>query len=315
MTRSNAARTANWAFLRNCDPYDFYEKTGSLTAEISAHSGRGPWTAGRRKKDKSVEFVMLAHDMKRLILVSVMIVIFAGVFCSPGGGQVTPEKQVSSVDSTANPEKHHWKKDLKHYLAKVQPWLDRYGYAAVFVAVMVEGCGIPAPGQTLLMAGSFAAAAKELNIVALLLVTMIAALLGNSLGYFLGRWGGRAILYKFKVNEQRMGRIEALFSRYGGGVILIARFLDGLRQLNGITAGILEMPWWLFTVYNVLGAVLWTCFWGLGLFYLDENIYAFHRAFDHVRLWIALAVILSFALLTIYVLRRRNRNTDPARRK
>jgi len=246
-----------------------------------------------------------AHGMRRLILAGLMIVVLTGLCCSPGDGQVTPERQVDAFDSTANPEKHHLVKDLEHYLAKVQPLLDRYGYAAVFVAVLVEGFGIPAPGQTLLMAGSFAAAAKELNIVALLLVTMIAALSGNSLGYLLGRWGGRAILYKLKVNEQRLQRIEALFSRYGGGVILAARFLDGLRQLNGITAGILEMRWWHFTVYNVLGAVLWTCFWGLGLFYLDENIYALHRAFDNIRLWIALAAIISFALLIFYLLRRR----------
>lgn len=242
-----------------------------------------------------------------------MIPVFlAALCCSPGGTQINPEREISRVESTSPPEKHHSVKDIEHYLAKVQPLLDHYGYAAVFVAVLVEGFGIPAPGQTLLMAGSFAAAAGELSLAALLLVTSAAALLGNTLGYLLGRWGGRAVLYKLRVNEQRMERLESSFSRYGGGLILIARFLDGLRQLNGITAGILEMPWWTFTFYNFLGALLWTCFWGLGLYFLDENIYLLHHAFSHIRPWAALAAVLSFTLLIFYLLRRRKRNSGAA---
>ena len=244
----------------------------------------------------------------------VSFILLAALLATPVFGLAAEQQVVGNPNSEAvshpGAEKHHIMKDLEHYLAKVKPLLDRYGYAAVFVAVMIEGCGIPAPGQTLLMAGSLAAASKQMNMGLLLTVAVAAAILGNTLGYFLGRWGGRAILNKFRVNEQRMERVEKLFSRYGGGVILFARFLDGLRQLNGIVAGILEMPWWHFTFFNVLGAFLWTFFWGLGLFYLDENIYLFHLALQHLGILVPALAVISFILLIIYLLRRRDANHE-----
>lgn len=247
--------------------------------------------------------------MKRLSIIILLSALLLGSFCGAEAAKASSHQPLDSTAAQPAPPKHHVMKDLKHYLAKVQPLLDKYGYAAVFVAVLVEGCGIPAPGQTLLMAGSIAAANSELSIVWLLLVTAFAALLGNSIGYLLGRSGGQAILRKLKVNEKRLERVENLFSRYGGGVILVARFVDGLRQLNGITAGLLEMRWWHFSIYNVLGAILWTCFWGLGLYYLDENIYAFHRVFMHLATWLAIAVIMAFVVLIVYLIYHRDAKT------
>lgn len=215
----------------------------------------------------------------------------------PPSPAITSTSPASDHQSTA--------REVDRYLAKVKPLLDRYGYAAVFAAVMVEGCGVPAPGQTLLLAGSLAAADGQLHLALLLLVATAAAFLGNSVGYLLGRWGGRPLLHKFKVNEQHLQRVEGLFSRRGGGLIIVSRFLDGLRQLNGIVAGMLRMPWWVFTGYNLLGAVLWSFFWGLGPFFLDRHIYALHQFFDRFRLWIALPAVACFVLFVVYLLRRK----------
>ncbi len=196
-------------------------------------------------------------------------------------------------------------------LAKVQPLLARYGYGAAFAAVMVEGMGIPTPGQTLLMAGALEAAEGRMNIAVLLFVVTAAAALGNSVGYAIGRWGGRVALNKLKVNSQRQQRLEDLFKQRGGLVILLARFLDGLRQLNGIVAGVLQMPWWTFTAYNVAGAILWTCSWGLGTYFLGRDLHFiaafFHR---HSRLLYVLSVI-AFAALLMYMLRLRKEHSDP----
>lgn len=190
-------------------------------------------------------------------------------------------------------------------LAKVQPLLERYGYGAAVLAVMVEGMGIPTPGQTLLMAGALEAAQGRMNIVLLLVFVTTAATIGNSIGYVIGRWGGRVVLNKLKVNQERQQHLDDLFKRRGGIVILLARFLDGLRQLNGIVAGILKMPWWTFTAYNVAGALLWTCAWGLGTFYLGRDIHViaafFHR---HAGLLYVLSVI-AFVVLVFYLLRSR----------
>jgi membrane protein DedA with SNARE-associated domain len=157
-------------------------------------------------------------------------------------------------------------------IARVRPLLERYGYPAIFVAVGVEGMLIPAPGQTLLTAAAIDAAHGGLNIVAIIALALLAAALGNSIGYLIGRVGGRPLLKKLPISEARLDRVDALFRRHGGLFILVARFFDGSRQLNGVMAGMLEMPWWRFTFWNVLGAVIWVAVWGLGTYWLDRDI-------------------------------------------
>lgn len=198
-------------------------------------------------------------------------------------------------------------------IAGVQPLLDHYGYGAAVVAVVVEGMGIPAPGQTLLMASALEAAAGRMNIAFVLFLVTAAATVGNSIGYLVGRWCGRVALNKLRVDPQRQQRLDDLFKRRGGIVILFARFLDGLRQLNGIVAGIVRMPWWTFTAYNVAGALLWTCSWGLGTYYLGRDIHVFTAFFHrHGRLLYVLGLIAVVALLT-YLLRSRIVKSDEGR--
>lgn len=199
---------------------------------------------------------------------------------------------------------HRLLHDVQHEIAVVEPLLDQYGYSAVFVAVGVEGFGIPAPGQTLLIAGAVTAADQnQLRIDWLLFTAFLAALSGNSLGYLIGRRGGRALLRRFRVSERHLQRVEQGFTRYGGGLIIIARFFDGLRQLNGIAAGLLEMPWWRFTLYNALGAALWVGFWGLGIYTLDENLHVILAAVDHLNPWVAtitLAGVIGLILILLH---------------
>ena len=195
-------------------------------------------------------------------------------------------------------------------LARVQPLLQRYGYGAAFAAVMAEGMGIPTPGQTLLMAGALEAAEGRMSIALLLILVTTAATLGNSVGYAIGRWGGRAALNKLNVNPQRQQRLEDLFTRRGGLVVLLARFLDGLRQLNGIVAGVLQMPWWTFTAYNLAGALLWTCSWGLGTYYLGRDIH-FIAAFLHRHRPLLLVLgAIAFVALLVYLLRTRKVSSE-----
>jgi len=210
------------------------------------------------------------------------------------GRAKAPEPQVERV-----------KHNLEHAVARVQPWLHRYGYPVVFLTIMVEGVGIIAPGQTFLIAAALAAAHGNLNIVWVLLWALMAAVLGNSLGYLLGRWGGRRLLARFKVRGDRLARLEGYFARYGQGVVLIARFFDGLRQLNGIVAGMLKMPWGVFTTVNVLGAVLWTGVWGLGAYFLGREIHHYHLAFKKIEPWVAALSLLAFVALLVHLLRHR----------
>jgi len=193
--------------------------------------------------------------------------------------------------------------DLAEAAARVAPLLDRYGYPVLFAAILVEGMGIPAPGQTLLIAASLAAGRGDLGIVWVMVWSFTAALLGNSMGYLIGLRGGRPLLRRFRVNETHLQRMETVFARAGKGIILVARFIEGLRQLNGIVAGLLRMPWAIFTWFNILGAVLWVGFWALGSYFLEREISQVHFTLQQAEPWIAgltVALVLSLVVYALY---------------
>lgn len=192
--------------------------------------------------------------------------------------------------------------EFEHAMGKVQPLLDRYGYLAVFGAVLVEGFGLVAPGQTLLMAAAFTAARGGLNLILVLGLAFTAAIVGNSLGYLLGARGGRPLLGKLGLKEERLQRLEGYFNRYGQGIVVAARFFDGLRQLNGIVAGLLRMPWKSFTICNILGAALWTGVWGLGTYALEKEIARIHLSLRQVEPLIVIGVLLGVLAALLYVL-------------
>ena len=160
---------------------------------------------------------------------------------------------------------------FEHYLTIAKPWLEHYGYFALFGGVFVEGFGLPAPGETLIIAAALLAGQGDMQLAAVLLTAWLAAVLGDNLGYLLGRWGGRRLFLKIGVKEDHLARVEGFFKRYGGGLVVAARFFEILRQLNGVVAGSMRMPWWRFVTFNALGAALWVGFWGGGVFLLGKH--------------------------------------------
>jgi len=221
---------------------------------------------------------------------------------SPGGAQDQALSPTASTWSTEGRQvAHRLLRDIEGAVDRVEPWLQRYGYGAVFALVGVEGFGIPAPGQTILEAGAVAAAAPDarLRIGWLLLAAFLAAALGNTLGYWIGRAGGRPLLRRLRFSERRLGRVEAGFDRYGGWLIVFARFFDGPRQLNGIAAGILEMPWARFTVFNLMGAALWVSFWGLGVYYIDLHLDGLVALIRRINPWMAAATVAVLGALAV----------------
>lgn len=227
-----------------------------------------------------------------------MLVGWCLFWLSASGWAVAPPAPVTPPAETLS---HRLLEKVQHDIASVKPWLDRYGYGAIFVAVGVEGFGIPAPGETVLVASALDATSPTgLNIGGLLLTAFLAAALGNSLGYWIGHRGGRALLQRFRVDERHLQKIERGFGRYGGGLIVIARFFDGLRQLSGIAAGILKMPWWTFTLFNVLGAALWVGCWGLGVYYLDEHLHAILAIVRRLNPWVAAMTLTGLMLVLVW---------------
>jgi membrane protein DedA with SNARE-associated domain len=194
---------------------------------------------------------------------------------------------------------------LRAHVAAAAPILERWGYLAVFVAVAVEGFGIPAPGQTLLMAGALAAAGGALHIGLLLAVALAATLMGSAIGFALGRWGGRLLFLRLRVAESRLRDLERRFERWGALVVVVGRFVDGLRQLNAPLAGALAMPPWTFALANVAGALLWVGVWGFGTWLIEEDMGRIVRLARTLQPWLLVAVGLGVALAAVHLVRRR----------
>ncbi len=190
------------------------------------------------------------------------------------------------------------------------PILNSYGYLAVGGLLFLEDFGIPVPGETILIAAAVYAGAGQLNIAVVVLVGFLAAVAGDNVGFAIGHFGGRALVLRFGryvfLTEARLGKAESFFGRHGGKVVTIARFVEGLRQANGIVAGLAKMPWRRFLLFNTLGAAIWVGAWS-AVGYLAGNhldaIYAQVKRYE-LYLLIALAVVV-IALVAWHLLRRR----------
>ena len=137
-----------------------------------------------------------------------------------------------------------------------------WGYWTVVIALLLENAGVPVPGETILLFASFLAFTEQkLRLPYIILAGIAACTVGDNLGYLIGHYGGRPLLerYKhfFRIPDHTIHRGERLFQHYGAVTIFFARFIFGMRIIAGPLAGVLNMPWKQFVVFNFLGAVTW----------------------------------------------------------
>jgi membrane protein DedA with SNARE-associated domain len=165
---------------------------------------------------------------------------------------------------------------FQQYLASAGPFLHHYGYFAVGLGIFAESVGLPLPGETLLVAAAVLASQGHMNPVILILTAWATAVMGDNLGYWIGRKGGRPLVLKYGIRigitERRFNRVERFLLKYGRPAVAIARFVIIARQLNGLVAGAIRMPWWQFFLYNCIGALLWVSVWGLGVFFFGRHL-------------------------------------------
>jgi membrane protein DedA with SNARE-associated domain len=190
----------------------------------------------------------------------------------------------------------------------LQGTLHHWGYLAVGLFLFLEDFGVPLPGETMLIAASLYAGTGHLNVWLVAIVGFAAAVLGDNLGYVIGRKGGRRLIERFGkyvfVTPTRLDRAEAFFENHGGKVVTIARFVEGLRQLNGIIAGTVEMPWRRFLFFNVIGAALWVATW-TSLGYLAGNHV---ETIAHDFTYFAIGVAALAVVVVLWHLRQRRKH-------
>ncbi len=191
----------------------------------------------------------------------------------------------------------------------LEPLLNSYGYLAVFALVFVEDFGVPVPGETILIAAAVYAGAGRLNIVVVLLLGLVAAVLGDNLGYVIRRKAGRAAVLRWGryvlLTPERLDTAEGFFARHGSKIVAVARFIAGLRQANGIVAGLTRMHWLRFLAFNALGATLWVAAWCLAGYLAGQKI---QLLYDTVTRFGLYAALLALGIGVALVLRHRFRD-------
>ncbi len=202
---------------------------------------------------------------------------------------------------------------LPGVFAALAPVLDQHGYLAVAGFIMVEDFGVPVPGETILIAAAVYAGAGRLNIVAVVLLAVTAAVIGDNIGYGLGRFGGRKVVLRFGryvfLTEKRLDAAEAWFDQHGGKVVIISRFIEGLRQANGWVAGITGMRWARFVIFNSIGAVLWVGTWVSVGYVSGRHIDTVYATMTRYLVYVVGAAVLVLLVLVVRHLRGRSHDT------
>jgi membrane protein DedA with SNARE-associated domain len=158
----------------------------------------------------------------------------------------------------------------------------QYGYLAVFVGLLAEGAGIPLPGETLLLIASALASRRSgLNIGWIAFVAFCTTCAGDNIGFCVGRSGGQALLDRFgrklHIGPGTLQRGRDFISRHGAMGVFCARFIAGLRVLNGLVAGSLLMSWPRFFLFDILGAACWVgLICSIGYFFGDRLSWLIH---------------------------------------
>jgi len=203
---------------------------------------------------------------------------------------------------------------LPSFLHPVAGLIDHYGYAAIALLLLLENIGVPVvPGELSMIAGAvFAGTGRAgLNVVAVGVIAVACSFSGAEIGYAIGRLGGRALVLRYGryafVREHHLDRAEAAVARYGGPIVVIARFIVGLRELNGIIAGVSDMRWLRFLVYNAAGAVAWVAVWVSAGYLAGNHIEAIYKDASRYSVYLLIALVVLLAAYLLLRLSRRQR--------
>jgi membrane protein DedA with SNARE-associated domain len=161
--------------------------------------------------------------------------------------------------------------------------IEDYGLLILFVIVAAESSGIPVPGETALITSGVLASQGHFDIQWVIVVAAAAAIIGDNIGYWIGRKGGTKLLARWaftrRLRDKYMPPARRFFDAHGGKTIFLARFVVVLRIFGAWIAGITHMPWWRFLLWNAAGGICWAVLVGLVAYFLG------HAAADAIQKW------------------------------
>jgi membrane protein DedA with SNARE-associated domain len=186
--------------------------------------------------------------------------------------------------------------DSSQFSLGVAVLVHRLGYWGVGLSIGVESMGLPVPGGTVLVAAAiYAATTHQLQLALVILAAIVGAVIGSVASCWIGRSHGHRLLTRldgrFGINASRLKIGRYLFSRHGGKVVFLARFVPVLRGLNGLLAGVNQMPWPRFLVANTLGALVWATTYGVAGYYFGAQIHRLGRPLGGAIMTIAVVFV------------------------
>lgn len=200
--------------------------------------------------------------------------------------------------------------------AQLQDLLSQWGYGVIFAAMLLESAGVPLPGETVTLLGGYAAGSGQLNVLGVMAAAASGAILGDNLGYWLGRRAGWPLLLRvgrlLGRSAEQMDRLRSQFLRHAGKSVLMGRFVAVLRVLAGPMAGAVGMPYGRFFLCNCIGGLLWAATM-VGLAWLGGRWIPFERMVEGVmQFGLGALLLLLVTLLIPWLLGRwEARRLDP----
>jgi membrane protein DedA with SNARE-associated domain len=162
-------------------------------------------------------------------------------------------------------------------LGSITSFIDQHSHWALvvlFVLLVLESFGLPVPGETVLIACSVSASQGSPSIIWVIVVAILAAVIGDNLGYWVARKGGRPLLERHRLTrryaQRYLPRGERFFAKHGGKAVFFGRFVAVLRVTAAWVAGLSHMSWWRFLAWNAAGGIVWATAVGLVSYYLGS---------------------------------------------
>lgn len=182
------------------------------------------------------------------------------------------------------------------------------GYPLLFVLVMAESGGAPVPGETALITGAVLASQGQLSIPAVIAIAAAAAIVGDNIGYLIGRRGGRWLLqrpgpfHRHRLEVLRIG--EPFFERHGPKAVFFGRFILGLRTWASWLAGATRMRWRSFALWNAIGGISWATSVGV-------IAYLVGRSAEHALSTFGIYGLVAFVIAagSLFVMHRRHQRS------
>jgi membrane protein DedA with SNARE-associated domain len=200
--------------------------------------------------------------------------------------------------------------------AELRQLLSVYGYWAVLAFVGIESIGIPLPGETMLIAAAiYAGASHQLSIELVIAAAIAGAVMGDNVGFGIGYLGGYRLLLRYGryigLHERRVKLARYIFLKHGSKVVFFGRFVSVLRTYAAFLAGTARMPWWRFLVFNAAGGIIWALAYGLGAYFLGQQLNRVSRPFEFVAAGLAVVAIV---VLLVFLRRNEHRLEEEAER-